>query len=880
MNPSPFLRNRFPGTSSALLSLLCAGLVIFGVAGFICFRQFESAKNTALNADNTAASLVATVLAEHEKASRGVLLSYADRLLLIKAVKEKDLAAVHSHMEGMKRNNPEIDLIFLTDQDATIWANYPVYPEAIGQNVSNRDWYRGVSARWKPYTSTVFQLIVGDKPLAVATAVPVLDAKGEVVGILGNSRRLDFMANTIQNTYLQPHTTVNVIDQKGQLLFSNKYSFRDKVTDYPLLPVVQQAIKGNEHLIEATEPYVGDGKSYLTQYPVEHVGWTVVFERRHEDILRSTYRDFFDIGAIAILLFSLAAFFVFYHRKVVLLRKTEELLLTEQKLRKSEEKYLKTFQSNPACVGLSRLSDGLIIEANEVMLNVLGYSKDEFIGHKMTELGIWTNLADRQHLLQALAAEGRSVNKEYWLRTKNGELLLCNHSAELIQIDDVPHIIFTFFDITERKRAEEALRESRAKLKAAFASMTEAIFIADAEGRLIDFNEGFVRYHRFKDREECSRTIADCPRYLDAYFQDGTPAPPEMWAMPRALRGETASDVEYMLRRKDTGETWWGSYNFAPIKDEDGRIVGAVVAGREITDRKQAEEQISRSQKTFAELVERSPFGTYVVDSQFRIAHDERLLARGRVPQRAARDRAPFRRGHAHPLARTRRRGNHRPLPPHPRHRRAVLLAALHQPAPRRGNRRILRVGTASHDAAGRAIRRHLLLLRFHEAARGRGGGAQSEERLRFALESCQIGAWDIDLEDHTAYRSLEHDRIFGYQELLPQWTLDDFLKHALPEYRAPVETMVREATAAKTGWTYECQIRRADGEVRWIWFSGQHRTDSSGRSRVAGVVQDITERKRAEEALRESERVIGAEGPRTDSGSSDSHRATRKEPP
>ena len=130
----------------------------------------------------------------------------------------------------------------------------------------------------------------------------------------------------------------------------------------------------------------------------------------------------------------------------------------------------------------------------------------------------------------------------------------------------------------------------------------------------------------------------------------------------------------------------------------------------------------------------------------------------------------------------------------------------------------------------------------------------ESEERLQFALESCQIGVWDISLVDHTAYRSLEHDRIFGYQELLPQWTLDDFLRHALPEYRAEVETMVREATAAATGWTYQCQIRRADGEIRWIWFTGLHRVDGSGCNRVAGVVQDITERMTGEEALKESE--------------------------
>ena len=130
----------------------------------------------------------------------------------------------------------------------------------------------------------------------------------------------------------------------------------------------------------------------------------------------------------------------------------------------------------------------------------------------------------------------------------------------------------------------------------------------------------------------------------------------------------------------------------------------------------------------------------------------------------------------------------------------------------------------------------------------------ESEERLRFALETCHIGAWDLDLVDHTAYRSMEHDRIFGYAELLPQWTFEMFLQHVLPEYRAEVEAMVREGTAAKTGWSYECRIRRADGEIRWIWFSGRFAADISGHSRVAGIVQDITDRKRAEAALQESE--------------------------
>ena len=143
--------------------------------------------------------------------------------------------------------------------------------------------------------------------------------------------------------------------------------------------------------------------------------------------------------------------------------------------------------------------------------------------------------------------------------------------------------------------------------------------------------------------------------------------------------------------------------------------------------------------------------------------------------------------------------------------------------------------------------------LLFHNLELSQEALKNSEERLRFTLETCHIGAWDFDLLDQTAYRSLEHDRIFGYPELLPKWTLELFLQHALPEYRAEVETLVREATAAHTGGTYECRIRRADGEIRWIWLSGRHRTDRSGRSRVAGIVQDITERKLAEESFRET---------------------------
>ncbi len=125
-----------------------------------------------------------------------------------------------------------------------------------------------------------------------------------------------------------------------------------------------------------------------------------------------------------------------------------------------------------------------------------------------------------------------------------------------------------------------------------------------------------------------------------------------------------------------------------------------------------------------------------------------------------------------------------------------------------------------------------------------------SEERLRFALESCHIGAWDFDVERQTSFRSVEHDRLFGYAELLPQWTVDDFLGHVLSKDRATVATVVREAITSERAWSHKCRIRRTDGKVRWIRLTGEPRLDAEGRRRVAGVVQDITLHKRAEAAM------------------------------
>jgi diguanylate cyclase (GGDEF)-like protein/PAS domain S-box-containing protein len=154
----------------------------------------------------------------------------------------------------------------------------------------------------------------------------------------------------------------------------------------------------------------------------------------------------------------------------------------------------------------------------------------------------------------------------------------------------------TVEDITQRKLADQELLANRLKLEAALASMNDAVFISNTEGQFIDFNDAFAAFHKFSNKAECLHTLNEFTEILEVFMADGELAPLEQWAVPRALRGETASNVEYFLRRKDTGENWTGSYSFAPIRNQVDKIIGAVVSARDITEQKRTVERLREAE--------------------------------------------------------------------------------------------------------------------------------------------------------------------------------------------------------------------------------------------------------------------------------------------
>ena len=181
---------------------------------------------------------------------------------------------------------------------------------------------------------------------------------------------------------------------------------------------------------------------------------------------------------------------------------------------------------------------------------------------------------------------------------------------------------------SKRKETEQAatlqsscLQESQAKLETALVSMTDAVFISDTQGNFTNFNDAFATFHKFKNKDECSKIFAEYPDILDVFMADGTSAPVDMWAVHRALRGETGTDVAYTLRRKDTGETWIGSYSFAPIYDKDSAIVGSIVIARDITEQKRTDYE-REMMVEFLQLVNNSEGTIDMVHSAINFFHE------------------------------------------------------------------------------------------------------------------------------------------------------------------------------------------------------------------------------------------------------------------
>jgi PAS domain S-box-containing protein len=276
------------------------------------------------------------------------------------------------------------------------------------------------------------------------------------------------------------------------------------------------------------------------------------------------------------------------HAKLQRGRQERERKRAEELLLDSEARFRQLFDEAP--MGYHEIdTKGQISRVNRTELNMLGYSAEEMLGKP-----VWEFVADadsRKAVMSKLAGvnpPGYQFERTY--RRKDGTLvpvmimerILVNENGQIKMIRS------TIQDITERKQTEELLRKSEEKYRTLFEESKDAIFITTPDGKFLDINPAGVRLLGYSSREDLLK--ADIPE--EFYFH-----PEDRERLERTLAEQGfVKDYELTLRKKN-GETLNVLETATAVRDEQGNIVAYRGIMRDVTEKKNLEQQFLQSQK-------------------------------------------------------------------------------------------------------------------------------------------------------------------------------------------------------------------------------------------------------------------------------------------
>ncbi|HEV2688193.1 MAG TPA: PAS domain S-box protein, partial [Bryobacteraceae bacterium] len=396
------------------------------------------------------------------------------------------------------------------------------------------------------------------------------------------------------------------------------------------------------------------------------------------------------------------------------------------------------------------------------------------------------------------------------------------------------------------------LRQSEARFRSLYEHAAVGIEQVATDGRLLMVNPALCHMLGYSETELLSKRFVDITHPDDRERQAAL--------LEAMLRGDRDSfEIEKRYLHRD-GSPVWVSVTSSLVRSGDGHPLYRISIIQDVGERKRAEAEARRSQQTFAELIERAPFGIYVVDSQFRIAQMNTGSQNGafrNVRPVIGRDLSEAMRIlWPEPVAaeiiavfrHTLETGEPYYSPPFikPRHDVAVVESyewELHRMALPDGQ-----YGVICYYFDSTTLRA------AEEAAR------ESEERLRQAADLVGLlpyswepltGAlhWDSRLK---ALWGLPPDAVTNH---------DVFLAGVHPEDRAYVAERIARSLDPTADGNYDAEYRvnGADGVQRWVSARGQTRFADGTPVVHLGVALDITKRKRAEEALRTGEERLAA---------------------
>jgi|CXWL01.1.fsa_nt_gi PAS domain S-box-containing protein len=509
----------------------------------------------------------------------------------------------------------------------------------------------------------------------------------------------------------------------------------------------------------------------------------------------------------------------------------------EEALAASERKHRDIFTLAPVGIYQCR-RDGTLITANNALAETLGYSSvEELLAVNIADFYLLTG--QREELICKYENSGSAIDSELQWKRKDGSPIWIQLTSQAIKGAGGETGYFEGFvlDITERKKAEAYLHESEDRYRQLFDRNLAGVYRSTLDGRALECNDAFVNMYGYASKQEMlARPASDfypSPAHREQHL-----------AELHEKRELTNSEIEQ--RRKD-GSVMWCIENVALTREADGTetIHGTII---DITERKMADEELRRSREQLAGVIGSAMDAIISIDEDHRIflfntAAEKMFLissaeAIGMPLERLIPER--FRLGHTD----------------HVKHfgRSSVASRAMGKPGMNelfglRANGEEFPIETSISRAQNGERQVFTVILR--DITDRKQAEAEAHWRLD-VLESSLNEIYIFDADTLLFDYVNECARInLGYsmdvmRRMTPLDLKPDFTERTFSEFIAPLRLH------EKPKIIFETVHRRADGSIYPVEIHLQL-VDRSGKSVFLAVINDITDRRRAEEALRES---------------------------
>ena len=264
-------------------------------------------------------------------------------------------------------------------------------------------------------------------------------------------------------------------------------------------------------------------------------------------------------------------------------------------LKRSQQHFQALFNWTHSAVGISTVTEGRFIDVNDGFSRLTGYAREEVIGRTTLELGLWADPEERAFVLREILEQGYLHNREGLLRTKSGEIRSLMVSVESIQLGSTPCLIYLGHDITARKQAEEALRESQGRFRELAENIKEVFWMSDPQKNEILYVS--PAYEQIWGRT-CESLYASPRSWLEAVHTEDRAR-----ILNAAVTKQAAGtyDEEYRVVQPAGSMRWIHDRAF-PVRDAAGMVCRIVGIAEDITERKQAEGQVQQSLEQLREL--------------------------------------------------------------------------------------------------------------------------------------------------------------------------------------------------------------------------------------------------------------------------------------